>query len=287
MARLDCQSSQVSLDKPILSKCFECIVLKGKYLELEGKFDHTKKHHQSMVVDLTKCTEVNTALKKNEKEFKITIETLRKDVSELTKNVFRKQTAINNYINTLEETKKELVCAKCEYDTIKLKLDSYSNSRYVLDHITDVQKKKGDVKCIGYKACPPPVRHNYTKMPDDEDMPHFEPSVPLDFYEFTNGLGFTKGASSSQSQLDEVNGSKSEINQSPPIVEDCDSSDDELDEDKPKQSETVTKEENIPLKNHNLCDPSTKPFVTATVKSVESSSTSCESVKLALHVDWI
>ncbi|MFS7970617.1 hypothetical protein Hanom_Chr09g00823011 [Helianthus anomalus] len=76
MARLACQSSQVCFDKPILRKCVECMFLKGKYLELEGKFDHTKKHHQSMIVDLTKCTEANTTLKKNEKEFKTTIDTL-------------------------------------------------------------------------------------------------------------------------------------------------------------------------------------------------------------------
>ncbi|MFS7921176.1 hypothetical protein Hanom_Chr03g00233721 [Helianthus anomalus] len=55
MAGLDCKSSQVGFDKLILSKCFECTVLKGKYVELEGNFDHTKKHHQSLTVDLTKC----------------------------------------------------------------------------------------------------------------------------------------------------------------------------------------------------------------------------------------
>ncbi|KAJ0843693.1 hypothetical protein HanRHA438_Chr15g0694091 [Helianthus annuus] len=42
----------------------------------------------------------------------------------------------------------------------------------------------------------------------------------------------------------------------------------------------VTKEENIPLENYILCDPHAKPFVTATAKSVESSSGSCESVSL-------
>ncbi|MFS7956497.1 hypothetical protein Hanom_Chr07g00655301 [Helianthus anomalus] len=147
----------------------------------------------------------------------------------------------------LEEMKKDLACAKCEHDAINLKLDSYSNSRYVLDHIIDVQKKKGDVKCIGYQACPPLFRHNYTKIPDDEEMPQFEPTFPLNIADFTAGLGFTKGTCSSQSQSDDINDSKSVNDQSPPIVEYCDSSDDELDEDKPRQSDTVTKEENIPL----------------------------------------
>ncbi|MFS7955814.1 hypothetical protein Hanom_Chr07g00647101 [Helianthus anomalus] len=114
------------------------MVLKGKYFELGGKFDHTKKQYQSMIVDLTKCTEANTTLKKNEKEFKTTVETLKKDVFELTRNILRKQIAINNYINMLEEMKKVLACAKCEHDAIKLNLKSYSNSRYVLDHIIDV-----------------------------------------------------------------------------------------------------------------------------------------------------
>ncbi|MFS7966247.1 hypothetical protein Hanom_Chr09g00771621 [Helianthus anomalus] len=64
MARLDCQSNQVSFDTPTLPKCVKCMVLKGKYLELEAKFNHTKKHHQSIIVDLTKCTKANTSLKK-------------------------------------------------------------------------------------------------------------------------------------------------------------------------------------------------------------------------------
>ncbi|MFS7910961.1 hypothetical protein Hanom_Chr02g00112361 [Helianthus anomalus] len=76
---------------------------------------------------------------------------------------------INNYNNIIEELKKELAIAKCEHGAIKLKLESYSNSRYVLDHIIEVQKLKGDVKCIGYKPCPPPLRHNYIKLPDEEE----------------------------------------------------------------------------------------------------------------------
>ncbi|MFS7910530.1 hypothetical protein Hanom_Chr02g00107391 [Helianthus anomalus] len=67
-----------------------------------------------------------------------------------------------------------------ENEAIQLKLDSYSNSRYVLDHIINIQKKKEDVTCIGYKKCPPLVRHNYTAISDEEGKPHCEPSVPLD-----------------------------------------------------------------------------------------------------------
>ncbi|MFS7961359.1 hypothetical protein Hanom_Chr08g00714061 [Helianthus anomalus] len=42
MARLNCQSNQVSSNKHILFNCVECMVLKRKYIELEGKFDHIK-----------------------------------------------------------------------------------------------------------------------------------------------------------------------------------------------------------------------------------------------------
>ncbi|MFS7945278.1 hypothetical protein Hanom_Chr06g00522351 [Helianthus anomalus] len=110
-------------------------------------------------------------------------------------------------------------------------------------------------------------------------MPRFEPNAPLNYEEFTTGLGF-KFDSSSEGSPESSEKSSVVLEHSPLTVEDCDSSDDESDEDKTKQSEMVTKEENIPLENHILCDPSTKPFVTATVKSVESSSVSCESVIL-------
>ncbi|MFS7901758.1 hypothetical protein Hanom_Chr01g00003451 [Helianthus anomalus] len=170
----------------------------------------------------------------------------------------------------LEETKKELACAKCESDAIQLKLDSYSNSLYVLDHIIDIQKKKGNVKCIGYQKCPPPIRHNYTKLPDEEDMPHFELSVSLDIEEFATGLGFKKDISFNQSQSADVKDSTTVHNQDPlVIVEDCDSSDDESNEDQPKHSNPTTKVANIPLKNHILCDPLAKPCATAPLRMLK------------------
>ncbi|MFS8034428.1 hypothetical protein Hanom_Chr17g01581041 [Helianthus anomalus] len=159
------------------------------------------------------------ALTRNGKEFKSAIQTLKNSVSELTKTVLNKQTSINNYINIIEETKKELATAKCEHDAIKLKLESYSNSRYVLNHIIEVQKLKGDVKCIGYKSCPPPLRHNYTMLPDEEQMPRFEPSVPLNPEEFAAGLGFKLDNSSRESEKTENVSFVTE--QSPPIIGLC------------------------------------------------------------------
>ena len=165
------------------------------------------------------------ALVRNEKEFKSVIETLKKSVSEVNKVVYHKQVSINDYINIVEETKKELAIAKCEHDAIKQKLESYSNSRFVLDHIIDVQQLKGNVKGVGYKACPPPLRHNYTKMPDEEEMPRYEPSVPLDVEEFAAGLGFKPDNSSNTSSKQQE--TSSSMKQSPPIIEDYETSDDE------------------------------------------------------------
>ncbi|MFS8026842.1 hypothetical protein Hanom_Chr16g01491451 [Helianthus anomalus] len=160
-------------------------------------------------------------------------------------------------------------------------MNSYSNSRYVLDHIIDIQKKKNDVTCIGYKKCPPPIKHDYSLMPEEENKPHFEPSVSLSLEEFTFGLGYKKEVSSDSDESADAKVSTAERNQNPPvIVEDAGSSDDESEDSNSKQSETVTKEENVPLENYILCDPPAKPFVTAKAKSVESSSRSCENVNL-------
>ncbi|MFS8004482.1 hypothetical protein Hanom_Chr13g01226371 [Helianthus anomalus] len=135
MANVDGQSSQVCSDKPTNVTCDRCVELGAKLSELEGKYDMTFIHNQKLIVDLSKSIEANMFLMKTEKEFKNAIETLRKDLSEVTKIVTTKQTVINNYINMLEETKKKLACVKCENEAIQLKIDSYSNSRYVLDDI--------------------------------------------------------------------------------------------------------------------------------------------------------
>ncbi|KAJ0900472.1 putative transcription factor interactor and regulator CCHC(Zn) family [Helianthus annuus] len=253
--------------------------LQSKHEALQEKYDVTFIHNQKLTVDLSKCTEANMFYENHEKEFKSVIEKLKKDKTELTKMVSRKQTDINLYISRLETMQKEMACVKTESEAIQLKLDSYLSSSYVLDHIIDVQKEKRDVTCIGYKNCPPPVRHNYDAMPDEEDRVFFEPSVPLDVKEFAAGLGYTKEVSSDSDVSADTCVSSAELNQDPPVItEDADSSDDESDDAVPAKSDAVVKNEHIPLENHILCDPPAKPAKTVAVES--SSAKESESVNL-------
>ncbi|KAJ0788288.1 putative transcription factor interactor and regulator CCHC(Zn) family [Helianthus annuus] len=279
MAHVEGQTSQVCDSKPdsvsAVVECAKCL----EYAEKESLFEITQKHNQELIVDLAKASEANFFLTKNEKEFKETIKSLKHDVSELQKAVLRKQHANNNLIDTIEKQMVELATARCECDAIKQKLDSYSNSRFVLDHIISVQKEKGDKKCIGYKKCPPPMSHNYSKQPDDEDMPRFEPTVPLARDDFAAGLGFKTGTSSSeQSASENVENSSCEKEQSPPIIEDADSSDDESEEIVRPQSNSVTPD--IPVENHILCDPAVKPSKAETPKAMKPSVPSSETNNL-------
>ncbi|XP_035833767.1 uncharacterized protein LOC110879611 isoform X1 [Helianthus annuus] len=253
--------------------------LQSKHEALQEKYDVTFIHNQKLTVDLSKCTEANMFYENHEKEFKSVIEKLKKDKTELTKMVSRKQTDINLYISRLEIMQKEMACVKTESEAIQLKLDSYLSSSYVLDHIIDVQKEKRDVTCIGYKKCPPPVRHNYDAMPDEEDRVFFEPSVPLDVKEFATGLGYKKEVSSDSYVLADTCVSSAELNQDPLVItEDADSFDDESDDAVPAKSDAVVKDENIPLENYILCDPPTKPAKTVAIES--SSAKESESVNL-------
>ncbi|KAJ0859469.1 putative transcription factor interactor and regulator CCHC(Zn) family [Helianthus annuus] len=131
MANVSASSSQVNSEPPAPSVCKSCADMK-----LESEKLHS--HNQNLVIELSKCKEANMALTRNEKEFKSVIETLKKSVSEVNKVVYHKQVSINEYINIVEETKKQLAIAQCEHDAIKQKLESYSNSRFVLDHIIGV-----------------------------------------------------------------------------------------------------------------------------------------------------
>ncbi|KAJ0942046.1 putative transcription factor interactor and regulator CCHC(Zn) family [Helianthus annuus] len=114
--------------------------LQRKHEALQEKYDVTFIHNQKLTVDLSKCTEANMFYENHEKEFKSVIEKLKKDKTELTKMVSKKQTDINLYISRLETMQKEMACVKTESEAIQLKLDSYLSSSYVLDHIIDVQK---------------------------------------------------------------------------------------------------------------------------------------------------
>ncbi|KAL9999122.1 putative transcription factor interactor and regulator CCHC(Zn) family [Helianthus debilis subsp. tardiflorus] len=270
MAHVEGQTSQVCDSKPesisAVVECAKCL----DYAEKASELEIALQHNQKLIVDLAKSSEANFFLTKNEKEFKETIKSLKYDVSELQKAVLRKQYANNDLIDTIEQQMVELATAKCECETIKQKLESYSNSRYVLDHIIDVQKKKKDEKFtgVGFKACPPPMNHNYSKLPDHEEMPRFEPTVPLNRDDFAVGLGFKAGTSSSgQSESEKVKTSSFVKEQSPPIIEDADSSDDETEENDKPQSNLVTSE--IPIENHILCDPLVKPSKIETPKAMK------------------
>ncbi|KAM0006361.1 hypothetical protein Hdeb2414_s0176g00823871 [Helianthus debilis subsp. tardiflorus] len=92
--------------------------LQSKHEALQEKYDVTFIHNQKLTVDLSKCTEANMFYENHEKEFKSVIETLKKDKTELTKMVSRKQTDINLYISRLEDMQKEMACVKTESDAI-------------------------------------------------------------------------------------------------------------------------------------------------------------------------
>ncbi|KAF5775980.1 putative transcription factor interactor and regulator CCHC(Zn) family [Helianthus annuus] len=296
MANVDSSSSQADMSKlqgkhdALQASLFDLqdkhVTLNDKWCELQSKhetlqekYDVTFIHNQKLTVDFSKCTEANMFYENHEKEFKSVIEKLKKDKTELTKIVSRKQTDINLYITRLEIMQKEMACVKTESEAIQLKLDSYLSSSYVLDHIIDVQKEKRDVTCIGYKKCPPHVRHNYDAMPDEEDRTFFEPSVPLDVKEFATGLRYKKEVSSDSDVSADTCVSSAEPYQDPPvIIEDADSSDDESDDIDAAKSDAEIKEEDIPLENHILCDPPTKPAKTIAIES--SSAKESESVNL-------
>ncbi|KAJ0843694.1 hypothetical protein HanRHA438_Chr15g0694101 [Helianthus annuus] len=112
--------------------------LQSKHEALQNKYEVTNIHNQHLIVDLSKCTEANMFRENYEKELKKIIETLKKDKTELTKMYSRKQTEINLYIDRLELMQKEMACVRTESEVIRLKLDSYLSSSYVLDHIIDV-----------------------------------------------------------------------------------------------------------------------------------------------------
>ncbi|KAM0053693.1 putative transcription factor interactor and regulator CCHC(Zn) family [Helianthus debilis subsp. tardiflorus] len=262
MANVSASSSQVHTETPAVIDCKSCEFMRSECKRVKLECDTIHSHNQSLVVEMVKCKEANMALTRNEKEFKVQLENLKKSVSEVNKVVYHKQISINEYINIVEETKKQLAIAKCEHDAIKQKLDSYSNSRFVLDHIIDVQQLKGNVSGVGYKKCPAPLRQNYAPPPDEEDMPRYEPSVPLDYEEFSTGLGFKSNNAKQQE-------ASTSMKQSPPVIEDYESSDDESEVNVGEQDKSLEKMKGVivPLENHILCDPDT-PDVSSVEKQV-------------------
>jgi hypothetical protein len=149
--------------------------LKVVELDLERLVGHNK----NLVFDLENCLDANRVLKANETDFEIKIKSLTTDVSELSKTVLNKQDAINSYIKTIDQLKRELVLTKCDYETLKQQLDNYSSSSYVLDHMIRPQGTESSNKPVSYNRCPPPVRNNLNKLPEENDITKFVVTTPL------------------------------------------------------------------------------------------------------------
>ena len=129
---------------------------------------------------------------------------------------------------------------KSDYQALKHKLESYSNSKFVLDHILDQRKPSGDKHGLGYTQVPPPMNDNYTFLPEEDELLSFEPTTPLcadpvvDNSESSN-VKPVKFVSSSEPATTKKG-----------VVEDCETdSDDENDE----TERVVTKDEDIPESN--------------------------------------
>ncbi|MFS7965541.1 hypothetical protein Hanom_Chr09g00763481 [Helianthus anomalus] len=108
-------------------------------------------------------------------------------------------------------------------------------------------------------------------MPNEENKPHFEPSVPLDLEEITAGLGFKKEVSSYSDES--VN------------AKDANSSGDESEDTNSAQSDVVTEEEDIPLENYILCDPPAKPTKSVLVESISTQDSESENLLYTLVGD--
>ncbi|MDV3153367.1 MAG: hypothetical protein Q8755_03260, partial [Candidatus Phytoplasma australasiaticum] len=113
-------------------------------------------------------------LTNNETELKNTIRALRADNTDLQRTVILKQNAINSYIQSWEDSETQLQVLKVEHEALRKRLESYSNSQYVLDHFIEYNQQnarnKRNRSGIGYHQVPPPMNHNYTHLPDEDEM---------------------------------------------------------------------------------------------------------------------
>ncbi|KAL8200080.1 hypothetical protein R6Q57_011419 [Mikania cordata] len=123
------QSDQVSDEcSSSLTICFNCVDLDSKVLAYQ-------KHNTHLISDLNQCIEANKVLKSKEKDFKVKIELLNRQLHEAEIAVLNKQDAITSYLNTINEIKKKLAIVECDYETLGKNLKSYESSSYIIEHM--------------------------------------------------------------------------------------------------------------------------------------------------------
>ena len=141
-----------------------------------------------MATELSSIKESNFFVKRNESSYLKKIKGYEEEISILTCKLNKKLQVIDlAHDTTSEKTKeifekcKELFEAQLKICELEKKLSQFRDSSFVMKHMMNGLKKSGDKKSVrfqGFNEVPPPLSHDYSFLPNEEELTDFGSTMP-------------------------------------------------------------------------------------------------------------
>ncbi|KAJ0556863.1 putative transcription factor interactor and regulator CCHC(Zn) family [Helianthus annuus] len=159
--------------------------------ELQGEVDRLSTQNQSLVSEMSSIKESIFFAKRNESLYLKKIKGYESEIEALTCKLNEKLQVIDLAHEMMaEKTKensekcKELSDAQLKIIELEQKLSQFRDSSFVMKHMMGGLKKSNDKTTVGFQGfneVPPPLSHDYSFLPDEDELAAYMSTAPSSF----------------------------------------------------------------------------------------------------------
>ncbi|KAJ0466681.1 putative RNA-directed DNA polymerase [Helianthus annuus] len=178
MANSDKATREVS--NSATSVCLKC-------RELQGEVDKLSTQNKSLVSEMSNVKESNFFAKRNESSYLKKIKGYEAEIEALTCKLNEKLQVIDLAHDMMAEKTKEISDRNKELSDAQLKiveLEKKLGQFFVMKHMMGGLKKSNDKKTVGFQGfneVPPPLSHDYSFLPNEDEFTDFLSTSPSSF----------------------------------------------------------------------------------------------------------
>ncbi|MFS8022600.1 hypothetical protein Hanom_Chr16g01441431 [Helianthus anomalus] len=159
--------------------------------EIQGEVDMLRTQNQCLVSEMSSIKESNFFAKRNESLYLKKIKGYESEIEALTCKLNEKLQVIDlahdmmaKKTKEISEKSKELSDAQLQIVELEKKLSQFRDSSFVMKHMMGGLKKSNDKTSVGFQGfneVPPPLSHDYSFLPDEDELTDFMSTAPSSF----------------------------------------------------------------------------------------------------------
>ncbi|KAJ0587956.1 putative transcription factor interactor and regulator CCHC(Zn) family [Helianthus annuus] len=159
--------------------------------ELQGEVDRLSAQNQSLVSEMSSIKESNFFAKRNESLYLKKIKGYESEIEALTCKLNEKLQVIDlahemmaEKTKEISDKNKELSDAQLKIIELEQKLSQFRDSSFVMKHMMGGLKKSNDKTTVGFQGfneVPPPLSHDYSFLPGEDELAAYMSTPPSSF----------------------------------------------------------------------------------------------------------